>query len=92
MLHKITVPDNHHVYVTSATELSEQQKQAIEKNYNDLVNNDAMEFHYQVDPTLLSGFKLQSATYFYDQTGLAYLNDLQNELKLVTSKTEEVDK
>lgn len=91
MLRKITVPDNQFVYVTSATELSEQQKQYIEKTYKDLVNNETMEFHYQVDSALLFGFKLQSVTYFYDQTGLAYLNDLQSELKLGATKVEEVD-
>ena len=76
-------------YVTSAAELSEAQKAAVEKRLLETTKYVEFEMHFDVDATLIGGMKIRIGDRVVDSSVKNKLNDLKRELQKIQLKVGE---
>ena len=76
-------------YVTSAVELSEAQKAAVEKRLLETTKYVEFEMHFDVDATLIGGMKIRIGGRVVDSSIKNKLNDLTRELTKIQLKVGE---
>lgn len=57
----------HEIYITSSGELEENQKIAISEKLNNLLPGELI-FHFSCDESLISGIKIQSERYYWEES------------------------
>lgn len=76
-------------YVTSAMELSEAQKEAVEKRLLETTKYVKFEMHYAVDSALIGGMVIRIGDRVVDSSVRTKLNDLTRELSKIQLKAGE---
>ena len=76
-------------YVTSAMELSEAQKAAVEKRLLETTKYVKFEMHYAVDSALIGGMVIRIGDRVVDSSVRTKLNDLTRELSKIQLKASE---
>ena len=76
-------------YVTSAMELSDAQKQAVEKRLLDTTRYVKFEMHFKVDASLIGGMTIRIGDRVVDSSIKNKLNDLTRELTKIQLKVGE---
>lgn len=68
------------VRVTSAQHLTDEEKNEILEAIENVIPFDADKVQYHVEPSLIAGIRVQSSSYFYDNSLKRKLNDLDGHL------------
>lgn len=72
---------NHETLViTSATELTQDQIDRIAEKFKGKSGVELKKVEPHVDPSLISGIRLQSESFYYEDSGYKTLNDLKRNL------------
>lgn len=68
------------VRVTSAQQLTNEEREEILNAVSHVIPFDNDEVQYRVDPSMIAGIRVQSSSYFYDNSLKRKLNDLNGHL------------
>lgn len=71
-----STPRSESVKITSAQQLTEEERNEILNAVENVMPVDKSNVQYLVDPSLIAGIRVQSSSYFYDNTIKRKLNDL----------------
>jgi F-type H+-transporting ATPase subunit delta len=69
--------------IVTATELTEEQKKAVEKRLLETTDYNAFEFQYELDPSLIAGMKIRIGDRVVDSSIRTKLEELKKELSKV---------
>lgn len=81
LIRKSEQADSEVVSITSAQQLTEVERELILKAIGNVMPVNLEKVQYKVDPSLIAGIRVQSKSYFYDNSIKRKLSDLDGHLQ-----------